>query len=362
MFGTTYQLSLNKSYVRHWGVLEAVRELIQNALDSDSPFVFEFTEQEPEGADRAWQLSLVSANAVLPVQSLLLGATTKADDPGSIGSFGEGYKIALLVLTREGRPVLVKNGRKLWRPYFNFSKQFDDDVLCIEENNNSSRLQGVEFIVGGLTESDVAGIRESCLQMQQSIGETKTTSRGRILLQKPGALYVGGLFICKTELKYGYDILPQFITLERDRKTVAEWDLKSMTRDMWFETEQFDEVAKMIEAEVPDVEYARWHSPALVKEACFRLFQAQNPGKMVALSNAELQEKVRQGMTQYVVVGSGFGTLVTESPSYRNLPKAVIRKPHDILLEWYEDSKFNMHDKVRATFREVLAQSKGWKG
>jgi hypothetical protein len=37
MFNNTYELSLNKGYVAHWGVLEAVRELIQNGLDSDSP-------------------------------------------------------------------------------------------------------------------------------------------------------------------------------------------------------------------------------------------------------------------------------------------------------------------------------------
>ncbi len=68
-------------------------------------------------------------------------------------------------------------------------------------------------------------IRASCLQMQDHIGAIKMTSKGDILLEKPGELYVGGLYICKTEMKYGYNIKPEFIKLERDRQTVSSYDL-----------------------------------------------------------------------------------------------------------------------------------------
>ena len=42
----TYELPLSKDYVRHWGMSEAVRELIQNGLDSDSPFEWETREED----------------------------------------------------------------------------------------------------------------------------------------------------------------------------------------------------------------------------------------------------------------------------------------------------------------------------
>lgn len=37
-----YPLSLTKDYVSRWGMVEAVRELIQNSLDSSAPFKYEF--------------------------------------------------------------------------------------------------------------------------------------------------------------------------------------------------------------------------------------------------------------------------------------------------------------------------------
>jgi len=152
MFNIVYELSLNKSYVRHWGALDAVRELIQNALDSDSPFQFEFMQED----DDSFTLILTSANSTLSAGSLLLGATSKADDPDKIGSFGEGFKIALLVLTREGYTTRVDNGSKVWTPLFRWSKKYEDDLLCIEESAGHQRHKGLTFLVSGLSTELVA--------------------------------------------------------------------------------------------------------------------------------------------------------------------------------------------------------------
>ena len=101
LLGKTYELSLVKTYVSRWGMAEAVRELIQNALDSESPFIYEFERE----ADGLWALRLTSEFTVLTPQTLLLGTTSKAEAEDAIGSFGEGYKIAFLVLTRAGYDV-----------------------------------------------------------------------------------------------------------------------------------------------------------------------------------------------------------------------------------------------------------------
>ena len=358
MFGKTYQLSLTRNYVRHWGVEEAVRELIQNALDSESPFIYE-VDREDNGL---FTLSLISEHSQLTPQSLLLGATTKAENEHKIGSFGEGYKIAMLVLAREGFPISIWNGDKCWSPYFQYSKTFDEDVLCVQENALTFKNRGLRFLVSNLDENQVNAIRESCLQMQSHIGAIKSTSKGEILLEKPGKLYVGGLYICDTDLKFGYNVKPEHLRLERDRKTVDGWDLKCLSRDMWYETDDLERVARMIEEEVPDLEYARYSSTELVREACYRIFREKNPGAIVAKSNEELKEFVRRGMTNVVVVHGAWYEQITSSRSYRSEVRvAAPPTPTERMTAWYAVNKYHIHADSRRSFDDLLKESRNWR-
>ncbi len=362
MFGSKiYELSLVKNYVSHWGMAEAVRELIQNALDSDSPFVYEFV---PDEEGDASTLRLTSEFAKLSPQTLLLGATSKADSRDAIGSFGEGYKIALLVLTRLGYDVDMLNGDLLWKPRFKFNRQFGEELLAIEETTLADkRNKGLTFLVHGLSPADVAAVRASCLRMQDSIGAVKQTTYGDILLERPGELYVGGLLICTTEMKFGYDIKPEFIRLERDRQTVSSWDLATITRDMWFETKEFDRIAELIEAEAPDLEYAKYTSPELVKEACYQLFRRNNPGALVAGSQAELKEMIERGLTTTVYVGGGMYSAVSQSASYRRETHTLVavQLPVERLRQWLSTNRGEMRSKSIEAFKKLIAEAQGWK-
>lgn len=361
MFSKTYELSLTRTYVSRWGMVQAVRELIQNALDSESPFAYQFAREDDEGHE-SFALSLTSEFTTLQPQTLLLGATSKADSKDSIGSFGEGYKIALLVLTRLGYDVEMRNGALLWRPRFRHSKQFGEELLVIDEAPlPDKKNKGLTFVVHGLSEADVAEIRASCLQMQEAIGEMKTTEYGDILLERPHKLYIGGLFVCETELAYGYNVKPEHLRLERDRQTVDGFDLKNMTKQMWFATAEWDRIARMIEEKVPDVEYAEYSSPPLVKEACYRLFREQHPGAVVAKDQAELKALVAQGMQRVVVVSSSTYSNVRYSASYQAQPTVRVSSPHEQLEMWFATSKYHMHDRVRSSFRKLLEASKNWR-
>ncbi len=353
----SYELSLHRDYVSHWGFVEAVRELLQNSIDSASTFNYEWRVEN----DDTWTLSLVSELSTLSPQTLLLGSTGKAQDAGAIGSFGEGYKIALLVLTRLGCPVKIQNGKVDWKPCFRYNLQFEADVLVIEETAASKKQTGLTYSISGIDKQGREQVIASCLQMQSDVGEIKRTKYGDILIDQPHKLYVGGLFICKTELAYGYNVAPAHITLERDRQTVGGWELGMLTTNMWYETKEFDFIAALIDSGTADVKYAEYNSHEMVQQACYELFRKNNPGAIIAESNKHLKELVSQGMERVVFINSGMHAAVSASHQYRSEVRIVVKTPREILQAHYDKHKFNMHDRVRSALVVLIAQARDWK-
>lgn len=353
MFDKVYELPLARGYVKHWGIPEAAREILQNALDSESPLEYTWG---------AKSLSITSRHSRLEPKTLLLGTTSKADCDDKIGSFGEGYKIALLVLTREGCEVKVYNNELLWRPEFRHSRAFEEEILSIrEEKFPEGRGKGVTFEINNLEDSVIESIIASTLHMQESIGPVYQTRQGRILLDKPGKLYVNGLFVCDTELKFGYDVKPEYLKLERDRQTVDSFDLEFLTKEMWFQTGKHDQIAELLEAGTPDLKYASYGTPEIVKEACYRRFQEKYPGKIAAKSQDELDALIKSGLTEVVVVNGTYGDVVRASMPYASTSRPVQQTPYQIMEQWFREQRGNMRREAIVSFKELLTVAQNWK-
>lgn len=360
--GKTYPLTLTKNYVAKWGLVEAIRELIQNALDSPSPFIYSWIKE-----DEQWTLMLNSELAVLSPQTLLLGATNKGEDPNAIGSFGEGYKLALLVLCREGILVDMLNGDVLWRPAFRYNRNFDSELLHIDESFLQDKgNKGLTFYVRGLSDQDKEAIEASCIRMQSDIGAIKQTQYGDILMEQKGRLYVGGLFICTTEMHYGYNIKPSYIVLERDRQTVDTWELGLLTAKMWFDLKEPTVIAKMMYDKVPDVDGSSYNQPEYVKEACYALFKEKYPGSILADSPEDVKEALKKGFANKVYVGGGgFGYGVSSSSSYKGYVSSYASpprpKPEEVLARFKSAWEESMTQECNKAFDKLVEQSKEWR-
>jgi len=355
----TYPLPIARTYIRHWGLKESARELLQNALDylkgqdEDAPLEFAFTGDT---------LTITSRYASLAASTLLLGCASKADNAEAIGSFGEGYKLALLVLTREGFPVRVLNGTVEWTPVFHHSETFGEEVLTIEERPLGYDNQGVTFVIGGLDDGAKELVRGTCLRMQPLMRDVIGTEYGHILPSRPGKLYVGGLFVCDTEMKHGYDVNPAHLQLERDRQTVNGFSLKFLTRDMWLATKRWDDVISMLEAEAVDVSLIEHTKvPAeLAEQAAYR-FEVVNGGALPVTSQAAA-DKYRDRGVATAYTPRAFAHVVSQAPRFAaRLAEPVSElSPKQTLENWLQDNKRYLARLPKVAFKKLIAQAEAW--
>lgn len=232
------ELTITTDYVKHWGLWEAVRELLQNAIDQSR------VEGEMEVlVEDDGDLVINTSEGKLDRKSLLLGASTKVD--GDIGQFGEGYKLALLVLCRMGYGVVIFTNGEKWSPCIEYSEIFDCDVLCINiEKNEGVDRDGVQFVVQGVGSGVLDG---------KWLPEAEPNS---ILKGHDGDVFIEGLFVCHLDdLEEGYNFTSDRLSLDRDRRMVSEFNVSWEVGRIWAETKPAKEQYEAMERGYRYVEY-----------------------------------------------------------------------------------------------------------
>lgn len=225
------ELSISKNYVCTWGFWEAMREIFQNAIDSDA----DGNEMNIQLTSDNETISIFNEGVFLPINSLVLGNSDKGTT--HIGKFGEGYKLALVVLLRMGYKVSIHVGEQRWIPYFDYSDTLQTEVLKIKIiDGNDFNTDGTTFMIGGLTYSNIEELKVKCLPFRHKYTngyDKKIESEyGDILMsdQLKGKFYVEGLFIQDdTSFTYGYSFKKDYVDLDRDRRAINYYDLLELT-------------------------------------------------------------------------------------------------------------------------------------
>lgn len=97
-------------YITHWGRFEVVRELVTNSIDSGGEWSIE--REEGKFSD---VLIVRDTGDGLALKNLLIGNTGHERSDDKIGQFGEGLKMALIVLTRFGVRADIRSGKyRFW--------------------------------------------------------------------------------------------------------------------------------------------------------------------------------------------------------------------------------------------------------
>lgn len=354
------ELTIAPNYVPNWTYVDAVRELFQNALDQAT--------QNPDNA-ASWYydsqtgiLTISNATSKLTASSLLLGQTTKSGDSDTIGQFGEGYKIATLVLLREGKNVVFYNygARELWRPRFVKSRRFGTDILTffIEKQAIWDKVPSADLVIAvdGISAEEYGHIVESNLHLRGDYEVVEHTEYGDVI-DIPGLngkVFVNGLYVCDYQpYQYSYNFKPAHIRIDRDRKMVNDFDLRWMASKMWSTCKDTDKVLDMIAEDKADVAFidnvcytSSWRDFAADK------FKSVYGPEAIPVSSQEELDEVPTGY-KGIVVSENYCSLVRKSSRFV-MPAPDERSPLDELQDWYDSIKHKLDSDEQEQFEAIM--------
>lgn len=241
-----FDLGMSINYCPTWGVVESVREFFQNAHDEE---IVNPENKMYFGYDKdSKTLRIGNKNGRLTTNTLLLGQSSKRDSSETIGQHGEGYKVATVVLLRNGKTVKVYNraDKEVWTAKTVKSRRYQADVVVFDIEKvsifKSVPDHDLIFEISGIDEDEYNAIVDSNLFLQNlregedyitsNPGYPLTTRMCKVLTDEKhaGKLFVGGLYVTTSKYaKYGYDFAPGLVKLDRDRGFIDGIDLQFLT-------------------------------------------------------------------------------------------------------------------------------------
>ena len=406
-------LSLATSYVSSWGTWQAVRELIQNALDCEKQHI-EFDTNNNK-------IIITSHGGTIPIKHLLLGSGTKTDDEDAIGGFSEGMKLAFLVLTRQGYFIDICNGQDKWYPSLEYSKLFDEEHLhiTVKENALPERFKDkVVMTLEGFSDEEMTEIEcnyipkgyASDIKVFGSIEEgygfnpvhqesphyivdAEDWSESEYENEK-GAyipkLYVGGLYICDLKAgysgnsyRYSYNFPPNKLKLNRDRQAVETWDLQYEISKLLIKCDESSIITELGRGNSKDVEgyYKQTassygersetgeHFDERLSAESYAAFQKDNPNGIPinrewGSEKKESMQRLYRQMDRYGVEVSRqfYEMMLKHIPKFEVIENVKKFEPISYLQNFLEKNKRHMRSKPRHELQtqiEYLINTKG---
>lgn len=338
-----FELSLTSNYAKSWGLQEALRELIQNAIDQEVQMDGNTMDINYDGEN---VLRISNKSSCLSKKSLLLGHTSKENDENTIGQFGEGLKIALLVLNRLGKKVTIYNygNREVWTSKFVKSRRYEgEEVLTIFVDTEAiwkkTPDSNLTVQIEDISSNDYSELVDRTIQLNKNVGETLNTGfYGTILLDEKfkGKIFINGLYVNTIkELTYGYDIKPNFLTIGRDRDLVSTFDIIYTTSSMWSEHNN-ELLQELIKNNSKDVGYLRTiiedsisNQYNEIRDVTYEGFKSEHGDNSIPVSSQTEYDNVSEmyDNANIIIVNETQKEIIVNSHEYKkNIAKTVSKK------------------------------------
>jgi hypothetical protein len=329
-------LTLTRDYCAHWGLAEALRELGQNVVDGETAgYPGNVSWVKSSGTVR-----FTNEGVTLPREALLLGFTTKRNREEMAGQFGEGFKLACLVLARSGVPIKIRNGGEVWVPSMEKDDKFGGvEVLTFDIQTGRADTPRVQVEVGAVNEESWAMLQGMFLFARKGEVRRVKTRKGDVLTDPEfqGQVFVKGIRVTQMPtLQYGYDL--RDVAINRDRTVIDGWDLQCRLRDVWAEACEADpkmgaSFYEMLAADAEDVKgIADWSAGYIPnevrKDLAARFVETHGEGAIPVNTLAESKDIEHLGAKGVVVpkpLAAVLATIVGSTDTVKkNLANSVV--------------------------------------
>lgn len=250
---------MTKDYRSSWSIVDAIRELVQNCVDNQ---YHESDYQIEDAEDGMSKITISTHGFDLPVKTLAMGVSEKPD--GAIGGFGEGMKLAMMILSREGCDIIMETSTFWAKPDFNHDDFLGEETFSINifMHEGDQGFDGLRFYFLVPTNL-VDEIKFKITPMSDEPIEAPDYGTVSFIKDRPGMIYVGGLFVCHNpKFKYGYNFCPTILEIGCDRQVASNNGMSWETSRAWAERVDSDtahEVISMITSDYLDASDIQYH-------------------------------------------------------------------------------------------------------
>ncbi len=334
--------NMSAEYCSDWSYLDALREVVQNALDLDI-----------DEAVYNLDLSMIiveTYESAIPIKCFTMGVSQKAD--GAIGKYGEGLKLAMMILTRLGAEPQVWTNNYSVRGKFLPNSVTGVDTFNLEFREHEEYINNTMFTCKLLPEFDAELIKKHITPFGEFLGKPDVFDT---LDDSEGNVYVNGLYVYTDEqLKHSYNFNPELLTLNRDRNMVDGITHALASAHLCYSSAKV--IFDLLEAEAKDVSVIQYYYMNNDLKSDLRELYEAKYGNSPIVPNGTVYTSgfaVSLGSTAYSVfrdVG------VVEAPKEPN-PNV----PSNVLTKFAEDNKRFMRRDFRLKFQELIKESTKWR-
>ena len=346
----------------HWGVPEAVREVIANALDEHALS----KTAEPEIVKRRDGWHVRDFGRGLRYQHLTQNENPEKHKRSDevVGKFGVGLKDALATFYRRGVDVTVRS------PHADITltraaKSDFADVKTLHAaitRASDPKRKGTEFILGGLSDADMAAAKDYFLRFRGD-EELERTDLGSVLKRRddePAHVYVKGVRIAtEEEFLFSYNITSTTAQLQkalnRERSNVGRTAYQDRVKSILLRC-QSENIGRALAEDLMRLPQGTNHDEITwldVQEQAVRIVAARGKTVFVsahqmAIFGATVQEARRDGYRIVFVPDR----LVARLPKLRDLNGDPVLDLGGFVKAWNESFQFDVVDPSRLTAKE----------